>query len=105
MASAVSSPGVGGSESFQPSENQEGKDIQPTMSVSNGPSSPDASESSKKEKKPEEIVKKFDNINYVEAPLPKTNPWTKTKNVSDPGMCVKSLLKESRICFIYIRVT
>lgn len=43
-------------------------------------------DSDKKEKKEEkkeetkEVVKKFDNVNYIEAPLPKTNPWAKSKS-------------------------
>ena len=93
MASAVSTPGGGGSESFQAAENQEANaDAQSTMSVTNGPSSPDSTESAKNEKKPEDTVKKFDNVNYVEAPIPKTNPWTKAKNVTEPGMIFEFLV-------------
>jgi len=32
-------------------------------------------------KKKDEMVKKFDNVNYVEAPLPKTNAWGVSKSV------------------------
>lgn len=40
----------------------------------------DSDKKEKKEEKKEDVVKKFDNVNYVEAPLPKTNPWAKNKS-------------------------
>ena len=99
MASVINSPGVVGSENFQASDNQDANlDAQPKTSVSNGPSSPDAIESANKDnKKAEEIVKKFDNVNYVEAPIPKTNPWNKGKTVTEPGM--KRALWNTFLCF------
>lgn len=45
-----------------------------------------------KEEKKEDIVKKFDNVNYVEAPLPKTNPWGVSKpvaNITEAGQYIK----------------
>ena len=35
-------------------------------------------------KENEKTVKRFDTKNFVEAPLPKTNPWKKSKEVSSP---------------------
>lgn len=40
----------------------------------------DSDKKEKKEEKKEETVKKFDNVNYVEAPLPKTNAWAINKS-------------------------
>ena len=92
----MTSTGTAGSENFQSTEQQKDSESQPKkMSVTNGPGSPEVMDTTaqKDTKKQEELVKKFDNINYVEAPLPKTNPWNKRQNitsnpVSDPGMVV-----------------
>ena len=86
MATAMASPGSAGSENFQSSDQQTGSgnvNNEPKTSVSNGPASPDVGTTQKDNKKPEETVKKFDNINFVEAPIPKTNPWNKGKNITN----------------------
>lgn len=92
MATAMASSGAVGSENFQSKDTQKeggSGNNEPKKTVSNGPASPDVVEATtpKESKKTEEIVKKFDNVNYVEAPIPKTNPWNKGKNNTgvEPG--------------------
>ncbi len=46
-------------------------------------------------------AKIFDNKNYVEAPLPKTNPWTKKITNPDPGMYYCCICQE-KYCFAYL---
>ncbi|XP_041358843.1 la-related protein 1B-like isoform X2 [Gigantopelta aegis] len=38
----------------------------------------------KEKKENDKTVKRFDSKNFIEAPLPKTNPWKKPKDVSSP---------------------
>lgn len=86
MATTVTSPDAAGSEKLQPSEPQESGN-QAKKNVSNGPSHQDAADAPKKDsKKSEESVKKFDNVHYVEAPIPKTNPWNKGKTLTESGL-------------------
>ena len=99
MATALTSAGTVGSENFQPSEQGELESQPNPISVTNGPSAAEGMETAVVEKDPkkqEDIVKKFDNVNYVEAPLPKTNPWNKKQNVSsnpasEPGKLIIAL--------------
>ena len=101
MATALTSAGTVGSENFQPSEQGELESQPNPTSVTNGPSASEAMETAVVEKDPkkqEDIVKKFDNVNYVEAPLPKTNPWNKKQNVSsnpasEPGKLIMKHLQ------------
>lgn len=74
------SAGTGGAKD-QPSENK----VTNNLEKENEPDD----ESTDKEKTTK-IVKKFDNKNYVEAPLPKTNPWNKSQPpTSPPAQIVK----------------
>lgn len=56
------------------------------------------------EEKREEIVKKFDNVNFVEAPLPKTNPWAVTKPIptSIPQAVIRSHSSEAGVLMLNV---
>ena len=50
-----------------------------------------------KETKNVSVVKKFDNKNYVEAPLPKTNPWNKNSSSNNAPVPVSMATKPGKV--------
>ncbi|KAJ8298225.1 hypothetical protein KUTeg_024756 [Tegillarca granosa] len=55
-------------------------DVNDTATVNKEVDEDDSSQNKNGDEKAASAVKKFDNKNYVEAPLPKTNPWNKSKS-------------------------